>query len=68
MALRAVTDGLVSALEVLNFEAPVAHVYNPFAYARSAWDRYGNVLKRVLSVGMNPGPFGMPITNQGIAS
>ena len=68
MSLRAVTAGLVSALEVLNFEAPVAHVYNPFAYARSACDRYGNILKRVLSVGMNSGPFGMSMTNQGIAS
>ena len=47
----------------LIFEAPVAHVYNPLSYAAEAHEtylrRYGNCRKRVLFLGMNPGPFGM---------
>jgi len=47
----------------LRFKPPVAYVYNPLDYA---WDvheaylrRYGSDRKRVVFVGMNPGPFGM---------
>ena len=63
MALNEITDELVSALEELKFGLPVTHVYNPLVYARSAWDlyceRYGKGQKRVILLGMNPGPFGM---------
>ncbi len=63
MTLHKITDGLVAALETLSFEPPVTHVYNPLVYARTAWDaycnQYGNGKKRVILVGMNPGPFGM---------
>jgi single-strand selective monofunctional uracil DNA glycosylase len=45
------------------FAPPVAHVYNPLEYAWPAHEaylrRYGQGPKRVLFLGMNPGPFGM---------
>src|SRR4051812_20475252 len=47
----------------LKFSAPVTHVYNPLAYAWSGHEQYlqkfGNGPKRVVFLGMNPGPFGM---------
>jgi len=47
----------------LRFSAPVAYVYNPLDYAWAAHEmylrRYGTSRKRVLFLGMNPGPFGM---------
>jgi len=47
----------------LSFTAPVAHVYSPLYYAwephRRYLESYGSNRKRVLFVGMNPGPFGM---------
>jgi single-strand selective monofunctional uracil DNA glycosylase len=47
----------------LRFAAPVAHVYNPLAYAWNAHEeylrRFGRGPKRVVFLGMNPGPFGM---------
>ena len=47
----------------LRFSAPVTHVYNPLDYAWATHERYlrqfGNGRKRVVFVGMNPGPFGM---------
>jgi single-strand selective monofunctional uracil DNA glycosylase len=50
----------------LKFAAPVAHVYNPLAYAWRAHEeflrRFGNSRKRVIFLGMNPGPFGMAQT------
>jgi single-strand selective monofunctional uracil DNA glycosylase len=57
---------LRGAVETLKFAAPVTHVYNPLVYAWRAHEiylrRYGNSRKRVLFVGMNPGPFGMAQT------
>jgi single-strand selective monofunctional uracil DNA glycosylase len=50
----------------LRFGPPVSHVYNPLEYARvpheAYLERYGNGPKRVVLVGMNPGPFGMAQT------
>jgi len=47
----------------LRFAPPVAHVYNPLDYASDAHEtylrRYGEGRKRVVFLGMNPGPFGM---------
>jgi single-strand selective monofunctional uracil DNA glycosylase len=47
----------------LRFAKPVTHVYNPLDYARAPHriyiERYGNSRKRVVFLGMNPGPFGM---------
>jgi len=50
----------------LHFSPPVTHVYNPLEYAARSHSlylrRYGNGSKRVLFLGMNPGPFGMAQT------
>ena len=47
----------------LRFAAPVAHTYNPLDYAWAAHAeylaRFGGGRKRVIFLGMNPGPFGM---------
>ena len=50
----------------LRFAKPVTHVYNPLAYAAEPYvrylKRYGGTRKRVVFLGMNPGPFGMAQT------
>lgn len=60
--LRA-TDTLVARLHGLQFSEPVSHVYNPLEYARPSHEiyvsRFGNSKKRVIFLGMNPGPWGM---------
>lgn len=65
-AVRRADDALVTALGALSFAAPVTHVYNPLVYARANhdayWARYGTGPKRVLVLGMNPGPWGMAQT------
>lgn len=54
--------------ELTAFEPPeqVAAVYNPLIYARDPWSRYlntyGGTRKRVVFLGMNPGPWGMAQT------
>jgi single-strand selective monofunctional uracil DNA glycosylase len=57
---------LRSAVSDLKFSAPVACVYNPLNYAWPAHAtylrRFGNSRKRVVFLGMNPGPFGMTQT------
>lgn len=53
-------------LRNLTFAPPVACVYNPLEYAwksyRTYLDRYATGGKRVLFLGMNPGPWGMAQT------
>lgn len=50
----------------LQFGPPVTHVYNPLEYALEPcldyYRRYGQGTKRVLMMGMNPGPWGMAQT------
>ena len=50
----------------LRFGLPVTHVYNPLQYAWPAHEAYlrtyGAGPKRVIFLGMNPGPFGMAQT------
>src|SRR5437660_8739568 len=57
---------LSAAVRKLKFGPPVTHVYNPLDYAWAAHEiylrRYGNTTKRVIFLGMNPGPFGMAQT------
>lgn len=64
--LFAAAKRLQTAVEPLQFGPPVTHVYNPLVYAWHAHEvylrRYGNSRKRVLFLGMNPGPFGMAQT------
>ena len=54
---------LSAQLARLSFAPPVSHVYNPLDYARAPHEaylrRYGAGRKRVVFLGMNPGPFGM---------
>lgn len=54
---------LSTALGALHFAPPVAHVYDPLQYAWAPYEtyvtRYGGTRKRVVLLGMNPGPFGM---------
>ncbi|HSD52987.1 MAG TPA: uracil-DNA glycosylase family protein [Burkholderiales bacterium] len=54
---------LSRALAQLRFPAPVTHVYDPHRYAWAPYEayvtRYGAERKRVVLLGMNPGPFGM---------
>jgi single-strand selective monofunctional uracil DNA glycosylase len=54
---------LSDSLDRLRPGPPVAIVYNPLEYARAAHEeylrRYGAGRKRVLFLGMNPGPWGM---------
>jgi single-strand selective monofunctional uracil DNA glycosylase len=61
-AARALSD----ALRGLSFAAPVSHVYRPLDYAWTPHEmylkRFGAGKKRVLFLGMNPGPFGMAQT------
>ena len=66
MSLVGHAEKLISSLEGLTFQDPVAMTYNPLTYA---WDnhklfleRYGQGKKRVLFLGMNPGPYGMAQT------
>jgi len=57
---------LRDAVGKLRFAPPVSHVYNPLEYAWPAHEaylrRYAGAGKRILFLGMNPGPFGMAQT------
>jgi single-strand selective monofunctional uracil DNA glycosylase len=57
---------LRDAVNQLTFSEPTAYVYNPLDYAWSAHERYLKLYatskKRVVMLGMNPGPFGMAQT------
>ena len=57
---------LAREVDALTFPPPVTHVYNPLRYAASGYReylrRYGATPKRVVLLGMNPGPFGMAQT------
>ena len=57
---------LATALRGLEFSKPVSHVYHPLDYAWKPHEiyleRFGGGPKRVLFLGMNPGPFGMAQT------
>ena len=53
-------------IDRLTFGPPVACTYNPLRYAwaphRQYLERYGSGRKRVIFMGMNPGPYGMTQT------
>lgn len=57
---------LRDAMDALSFEAPVTHVYNPLNYGWEAHceyiRRFGDSKKKIVLLGMNPGPFGMAQT------
>jgi single-strand selective monofunctional uracil DNA glycosylase len=59
-------EAMRDAVGCLDFSSPVLYVYNPLEYAWQAHqaylDRYARGPKRVLFLGMNPGPWGMAQT------
>jgi single-strand selective monofunctional uracil DNA glycosylase len=61
--LTATARELSTQVGRLKFSEPVTHVYNPLDYAWHAHEeylrRFGQGHKRVVFLGMNPGPFGM---------
>ncbi|MCM8542145.1 MAG: hypothetical protein NE328_17885, partial [Lentisphaeraceae bacterium] len=64
--LKKISNRLVNKIKDLKFTEPVTHVYNPLVYAKETvekyFDTYGKGTKKVLFLGMNPGPFGMAQT------
>ncbi len=64
--VRSATRTLCKEADTLNFAEPVTHVYNPLAYAARSHDeyvaRFAARKKRVIFLGMNPGPYGMAQT------
>ncbi len=64
--MRRATRKLAREVDDLPFAAPVTHVYNPLVYAQRSYDeyvaRYGATKKKVVFIGMNPGPYGMSQT------
>jgi single-strand selective monofunctional uracil DNA glycosylase len=61
--LIAAAKHLSAAVSALKFAAPVTHSLNPLDYAWAPHEQYlrkfGSGKKRVVFLGMNPGPFGM---------
>ena len=62
-ALIAAARTLCDAVDLLPFSAPATHTLNPLDYAWAPHEQYlrkfGQGKKRVVFMGMNPGPFGM---------
>ena len=57
---------LSGAVDALSFTKPVTHIYNPLDYAWPAHEQYLRLAasgkKKIVFLGMNPGPFGMAQT------
>jgi single-strand selective monofunctional uracil DNA glycosylase len=64
--LVASAEALANALRDLRFSPPVSHVYHTLDYTwdahRHYLERFGKGPKRVVFMGMNPGPYGMTQT------
>jgi len=64
--LIAASSELREAVNDLKFSLPIAYVYNPLDYAWDSYqnylEKYGNTIKKVVFLGMNPGPWGMAQT------
>ncbi len=64
--ITAAAHKLSAACNTLNFGEPVTHIYNPLEYAWAAHKQYisraATGKKKVVFLGMNPGPFGMAQT------
>lgn len=65
-SLVEISNNLSEGVDRLSFSPPVTHVYNPLSYAtkphEAYLERFGLGRKRVVFLGMNPGPFGMAQT------
>lgn len=66
MSLVSISRELCREIEKIDFTKVAAFTYNPLAYARIPHEKYlkkwGSGSKRVMLLGMNPGPFGMAQT------
>lgn len=69
MALKTIistTQTLSEQVSQLSFDLPVTHIYNPLEYAWKAHltylKKYAKGKKKVVFLGMNPGPWGMAQT------
>jgi len=64
--IQQLASDLNKKLADISFPAPVAYVYNAFDYAFNGYvaytDKFAQGNKRVLLLGMNPGPWGMSQT------
>jgi single-strand selective monofunctional uracil DNA glycosylase len=64
--LAQISRKLADAVDALDLGSSIPYVYNPLAYARIPHElylnRWGRGPKKVLLLGMNPGPFGMAQT------
>ena len=64
--LTRATSALRRQVDGLRFGAPITHVYNPLGYAARPYAAYlrtyATSRKRVIFLGMNPGPYGMAQT------
>lgn len=62
-ALIEAAQQLSTEVDALAFASPTEYIYNPLDYAwaphQRYLERYGSSTKRVVFLGMNPGPFGM---------
>lgn len=69
--ILAIEKNLSDGLKKLRFNPPVAYVYNPLSYALDTHSvfvtKYGNTKKKILFVGMNPGPWGMVQTGVSVS-
>ena len=65
-AAIAAAKKLSTGVDALHFAEPTTHVYNPLNYAWAGHQSYlkqrANSKKKVIFMGMNPGPFGMAQT------
>lgn len=65
-ALTTAASRLSASVDRLRFAPPITHVYNPLTYAWPMHEQYlrrfGRGPKRVVFMGMNPGPWGMAQT------
>ena len=65
-ALIRAAKELSDAVDTLHFAPPVSHLYNPLTYAWAPHEaylrRFGTNRKKIIFLGMNPGPFGMAQT------
>ncbi|MCA1964214.1 MAG: single-stranded DNA-binding protein [Prosthecobacter sp.] len=66
MLLTTAAQQLRETLRPLRFSPPTAYIYQPLDYAwaphRAYLERFGDGPKKIVFVGMNPGPFGMTQT------
>src|SRR5690606_12756592 len=67
MNLIDVMEQLSADVDVMTFDEPVTHVYNPFVYAKQPAVAYGEkwgapTRREAVFIGMNPGPWGMAQT------